>query len=88
MWPTDGVDQINIQPATAVQPTISTSGSVTPLVSCDGAASVSSGSFTVSGINLQGDITVTAPNSELEVSLSASGPFSSSVNVSPTNSCC
>ena len=64
---------------TTASPAISTSGSIGSFTACNGAAGTSD-NFSVSGINLTADITVTAPTG-YEVSTDNSS-FSSSVTLS------
>ena len=64
-------------------PTLSTSGSITNFVACSGNTS-SEQSFTISGVDLASDITITAPTG-YEVSLTSGGTFTGSVALSPTS---
>lgn len=64
-------------------PVISASGSFNSF-SCNLGSSSSEQSFTVSGVNLSGSVTITAPNG-YEVSASSGSGFSTSINLSPAN---
>jgi gliding motility-associated-like protein len=61
------------------QPTITTTGTLTTFTTCAGSAS-SSQTFTVSGVNLSNNITITAPTG-YELSTTSGGTFNSSVSL-------
>ncbi len=67
----------------AATPTLATSGTLTSFSACAGATS-SAQSITVSGTNLTGAITVATP-SGFELALTSGGPYSSSINLTPSS---
>ena len=69
--------------ATVLIPTISTSGTLSAFTACVGTVS-SEQNFSVSGINLVSNITITAPTG-YEVSLTSGGTFTDSVDLMPTS---
>ncbi|MEI7595248.1 MAG: choice-of-anchor J domain-containing protein [Bacteroidota bacterium] len=69
--------------ATAPNPTILSSGTLSSFTSCNGFASTA-GSFTVSGTNLTSNLAVDAPVG-YEVSLSAGSSYSSSLSLTPSS---
>ena len=74
----------NSQEITATAPLITASGTITGLNYSEGSGPSTAKSFTVSGVGLTGDITVTAPT-DFEVSKSSGSGYGSSVSFSPTS---
>lgn len=72
------------QEITATAPLITASGTIDGLNYAEGSGPSTAKSFTVSGIGLTGDITVTAPTN-FEVSKSSGSGYGSSVSFSPTS---
>ena len=72
------------QEITATAPLITASGTIDGLNYAEGSGPSTAKSFTVSGVGLTGDITVTAPTN-FEVSKSSGSGYGSSVSFSPTS---
>ena len=74
----------NSQEITATAPLITASGTIDGLNYAEGSGASTAKTFTVSGVGLTGDITVTAPTN-FEVSKSSDSGYGSSVSLSPTS---
>ena len=75
-----GLDNINFE--TAEIPVITTIGTTTAFASCSGSVSASQ-SFTVSGANLEGNVTLSAPTG-FEIATSVGGAYSASLSLIQT----
>jgi hypothetical protein len=75
-----GLDNINFEAAEI--PVITTTGTTTAFASCSGSVSASQ-SFTVSGANLEGNITLSAPTG-FEIATSVGGVYAASLILTPT----